>query len=179
MYKFLILFFVTVFWMYSPKGTQLVSAMKERPFIYSFENCCTQWHAKVDKSLAKESEEFDEKQISEKELMKGIECLLKLEGNKTLTWPVGKTNIQSSQPTGLVQIQVNALYFISYLYYGKWEEADAISLVETNKERDSPETIKRAYESYRTWFEKVKEIGLEKAREQKLDPLDGTDVRWY
>jgi hypothetical protein len=29
------------------------------------------------------------------------------------------------------------------------------------------------------WFEKVKEIGLQKAREEKLDPLNGVPVRWY
>jgi hypothetical protein len=38
--------------------------------------------------------------------------------------------------------------------------------------------VEAAYRSYRKWFEKVKEIGLGKAREQKIDPLDGSGISW-
>jgi photosystem II stability/assembly factor-like uncharacterized protein len=31
---------------------------------------------------------------------------------------------------------------------------------------------------YRMWFQKIQNIGLEKAREQKLDPLEGSGVAW-
>jgi hypothetical protein len=34
-------------------------------------------------------------------------------------------------------------------------------------------------EGYRNWFRKVREIGLTKARELGLDPLDKTGVHWY
>jgi len=52
-------------------------------------------------------------------------------------------------------------------------------LVDRNGKKNTKGSIKVAYEAYLSWFEKVKEIGLQKAREEKLDPLNGAPVRWY
>ncbi len=39
--------------------------------------------------------------------------------------------------------------------------------------------IKRAYASYRKWFEKVKLEGLSKVIENRIYPLDDSGIRWY
>ena len=117
----------------------------------------------------------------------GIECLLKLEGRKKIGVRSG-AKPEISQRVPEASVEINALYTISELFYHNDDFADAIALVSVPIERhgeyheyvfNSKKYIKRAFASYRRWFEKVKEIGLEEARKQKLDPLAGSGVTWY
>ena len=57
---------------------------------------------------------------------------------------------------------------------------DAIALVgDKDHGINSPDAVRKAYQYYREWFEKVKRVGVEKAREMRIEPLKGKDVRWY
>ncbi|HMM79845.1 MAG TPA: hypothetical protein PKC65_07480 [Pyrinomonadaceae bacterium] len=117
----------------------------------------------------------------------GIECLLKLEGRKKVGVRSGaKPEISHRVPEASVEI--NALYTISELFCGSDDFADAIALLSEPAESEgefqtlklnSEQYVTKAFGSYRKWFEKVKKIGLEEARKQKLDPLAGSGVRWY
>jgi hypothetical protein len=84
-------------------------------------------------------------------------------------------------------INLAALYYISYLYTGNWKHGSAIALRGPEVEStDTPglyatrqEAVHKAYASYRRWYEEVKRVGLPRAREKKLDPLEGTGLSWY
>jgi hypothetical protein len=137
-----------------------------------------------------------------KAVMQAIEYLLTMENNNnkgrflTVRGYVSQTFPEPSA-------SACALYYISYLFTKNYGHADANVLVR-DKEYEQPDgkmkdvdkwvklmkewelktyngpvAIEKAYDSYRSWFKKVKKIGLEKAREQKLDPLKGSGVSWY
>lgn len=120
-------------------------------------------------------------------MMSGIACLLQQQG-KTGVGLFSGMKPETSQFVPMASVEIDALYKISMLFYGNDKFAHAIALVSVPIERhgkyheyvfNSKKYIKRAFASYRRWFEKVKEIGLEEARKQKLDPLAGSGVRWY
>jgi hypothetical protein len=140
---------------------------------------CYYWQSKVDAGLVSPA---DDKKVDETDpriILDGIDCLLQMESNRNPAKFSGATNPYVSQIFQPATVEVAALYYISYLYYQKWDHADAIALRSENGEINSPKAIQRAYKSYRKWFEEVRKIGLAKAREMKLDPLKDAKVRWY
>jgi hypothetical protein len=116
---------------------------------------------------------------SEEEIFKGIECLLSLEGNKNDSKIIGATSVYTSQIFGPSTIETAALYYISYLYYRKWDHALAARLVSGKGLVEDDETIHNAYEAYRAWYKKLKEVGIAKSKEMGLDPLNGSGIAWY
>lgn len=141
---------------------------------------CLNWRFLVDSTL-KLPDGFEAPDLkSDSSRLEGIACLLQLEGNRNRAKLGGTTNHRSSETYDPPTVEVAALYFISFLYYENWEYPGLASqLVKQGKDTDSREDIHRAYEAYRSWYKKVKEIGFAKAREQNLDPLDGTGMDWY
>ncbi len=141
--------------------------------------CCEYWQSIVDTQveISNEQEEIDEN--NPKVILNAIRCLLKLEGNKNKARYTGATKYEVSQTFEPARVEVASLYYISYLYYQKWDHADAIALVDKDGNISTKEAVQQAYKSYRKWYEDVKEVGLKKAREQNLDPLSGSAVRWY
>ena len=146
---------------------------------------CSYWWNKADPKVNTNGSAIDETIPSN--VVAGIECLLKLEGRKKIGVRSG-AKPEISQRVPEASVEINALYTISELFYHNDNFADAIALVSVPIERhgkyheyvfNSKKYIKRAFASYRRWFEKVKEIGLEEARKQKLDPLAGSGVTWY
>lgn len=144
---------------------------------------CNYWDAGVGvKNSNLKRGDKDEKNLEN--IMEGIECLLRLEGDKSRGAFGGATSTSGSwalnSPT---TVEICALYYISVLYYERFDHASAVVLLYKNyqetKSKNSDEAVKAAFESYRKWFAKVKEIGLKEARKQKLDPFEGSDVRWY
>jgi len=140
---------------------------------------CQYWRSKVDAEVeppvgAQKVDEADQQTI-----LDGIECLLHMEGNKHSAKFSGATKPYVSQIFKPATADVAALYYISYLYYQKWDHADAIALRDDSGKVNSPTAIQEAYKNYRKWFEKVKKIGLSKARELKLDPLKDSATHWY
>jgi hypothetical protein len=141
---------------------------------------CNYWQARVDPSIKLPSDTVDLDETEEANTLEAIGCLLKLKGRTTHSIYSSPTvsfylSLRFPRPT----VEVAALYYASYLYYHNWQHAQAIILVDRNGEKNTKGSIKVAYEAYLSWFEKVKEIGLQKAREEKLDPLNGVPVRWY
>jgi len=84
-------------------------------------------------------------------------------------------------------VNLAALYYISYLYTGNMEHSLAIALTGPDAEdktihwkyATTQSSIHTAYQAYRLWFAKVKEVGLNQARASKLAPLSGTGLAWY
>lgn len=140
---------------------------------------CQYWLSKVDAKvkLPPGSQNVDE--TSSQTILEGIECLLQTKGNKHPAKFSGATKPYVSQIFKPATVEVAALYYISYLYYQKWDHADAIALRDETGSVNSPKAIGLAYDSYRKWFEEVRRLGIAKAREMNLDPLKDAKVRWY
>lgn len=62
--------------------------------------------------------------------------------------------------------------------FGAADKIHVIRLYDGEGNRNSRRAIKKAYKYYREWFAEVKKIGLAKAREKGLDPLNDKDVYW-
>jgi hypothetical protein len=141
--------------------------------------CCTYWRSKVDDEVKQPESMQDVNEADPQVILDGIECLLKMEGNKHPAKFSGAVNDDVSQLFPKATADVAALYYISYLFFQKWDHADAIALRGTDGEINTSEDIQAAYKSYKKWFEAVKKVGIVKAREMKLEPLKDTKVKWY
>lgn len=146
-------------------------------------DACYRWQTQVDASL--ERIEIDNSKLSDAEVLEGIGCLLNLKGNRKRARFSGYTNIGrnvSSPPPPIKKpatVEVAALYYASYIFYRDWEHAGSVRLYDAETEKHNTKAIvERAYRSYRRWFEKIRGMGLAKAREQKLDPLEDSGVAW-
>jgi len=150
---------------------------------------CQYWHSRVDiyTHITDLSQILDEK--DPKNMVPAITCLLEFEGNKNIAAfgrdPNPRLTGPSRGPTSIfstpITAEVAALYFISYLYYQKWDHASLVVLIDRDDSREiesSEENVKKAYGYYREWFERVKAIGIVKARKLKIEPLKGKDVQW-
>lgn len=146
---------------------------------------CNFWQVRVDSSIklsenAKPITDYDEKNINQKTFIKAVECLLKLKGNKSDSrFPYAGVSFSLSERIPSPTVEVSALYYISYLYYQNFHHSRAMLLIDKEGYRNKESSIETAYKSYADWFEKIKKIGLKKARKQKLDPLAGSGVSWY
>lgn len=100
-------------------------------------------------------------------------------GNKHSAKFGGAQQLYVSQLFEPTTAEVAALYYISYLFYQKWDHADAVALRAENGEVDKPEAVRQAYQSYKKWFKEIKRVGLAKAREMKIEPLKDPKVHWY
>lgn len=139
------------------------------------------WYSRVSEAAFKAGKynaSVDEKDTQT--IMKGIPILLSFEFDQSEASFCAATSPEMDPPTQECTVEVAALFYISYIFYGKdWDYfAGGIALVENGK-INSPETIAKAYASYKKWFKKVQKIGLEEARKQDLDPLGDTGIGWY
>jgi len=146
---------------------------------------CYRWQTQVDPSI--ERVNIDNSTLTVAELQEGIGCLLKLKGKTKKARFTGTTSdnyyssAQYQPPKYPASIEIAALYYISYLFFDNWEHAGSVSLFDEESEKinsNTKESVEKAYKSYQKWFEKIKEVGLEKAREEKLDPLAGSGISW-
>jgi len=141
---------------------------------------CLYWQSKVDQSIRLPENTPEKNEKDEKNIVAAISCLLKLKGKAAETKYsaiVSFKLVEAKLPTPTVEIA--ALYKISALYHQQWNHAEAIVLVDENRNMNKKESIESAYKAYEAWFEKVKKIGLQKAREDKLEPLADAGVSWY
>jgi hypothetical protein len=137
---------------------------------------CKYWLAQVDPSV---EVDFEVDEDDPENILKGISCLLELEGNRSDGLFGGATNTRVSQVFPNATVEVCALFYISYLFYGDWEHANGVALREESGNASSDKTVKTAFVTYRRWFDQVKKIGLEEARKKRLDPLSGSGVLWF
>ena len=116
-----------------------------------------------------------------------IGCLLELESDVRPTNAMGVTWVGSSLRLDTAPVNLAALYYISYLYTRNWKHGTAVALRGPGAEyrRSQPKysttqsSIHEAYRAYRRWYSQVKDIGLEEARAERLDPLAGSSLYWY
>lgn len=139
---------------------------------------CEHWIKEVDPPLGKTNIDADST-LPDNQIIEAITCLLKCEGNKNPARFSGATHVYISQIFPQATIEVAALYYITYLFTGRWDHADGIALCDNNGTINPPKSIETAYGKYIEWFQKVKSIGIKAAREQKLDPLAGSGIHWY
>lgn len=139
---------------------------------------CEYWWSKADENMPR-AKEADPDLSDPHVVMAGIECLLKMKGNKHPARFSGAISLTVSQIFENTTADVAALYYISYLFYEKWDHADAVALRGRDGDFNTPRIIAEAHKSYERWFQEVKGIGLTKAREQKLNPLKYSQLRWY
>ncbi|KXK07353.1 MAG: hypothetical protein UZ17_ACD001000010 [Acidobacteria bacterium OLB17] len=142
---------------------------------------CNYWYASVGvKSSDKRRGPMNKADTGN--ILSGIECLLRLEGDKSRGAFTGATSSSGMFFMPEATVEIDALYYISVLFYRRYDHALAVALRSTSDTEEpkinSDEVVKAAFESYRRWFAKVKEIGFEEARRRKLDPLEGSNVVW-
>lgn len=126
--------------------------------------------------------------LSDDEILRAMSCLLALKGKRGPSRLAGVTNPDISQFAGRASVEVAALYYITYLFKGIFDHADAFVILNNRKSpaKDKMgalltrlEDVSRAYDCYARWLPKVKKFGLTKARQQHLDPFEGTSLQWY
>ena len=143
----------------------------------NWETTCRFWQGIVDEQIKRSDIIVDLK--SDKDVLSGMKCLLQMEGNKHRAGFSGVTRLDVSQVFDEARADVAALYYVSFMFTRNWQHADAVALVRVNGGVSTNEIVKTAYRGYRKWFEEVEKLGLENARNEKLDPLAGTGIRWY
>jgi hypothetical protein len=125
--------------------------------------------------------------LSDKNKLDAIQCFLSAEGDKRKALIGGVTRYDVSQTFALPDVELAALYAISYIYTGRYDHASAIALRgsgayisdKTGDYVTSDEAVKRAYSAYREWFNRLHTIGFTAAKSANLQPLDGTGLSWY
>ena len=125
--------------------------------------------------------------LTEADKLEAIQCLLGAENDLRPASFSGVTRLDVSQLFAPARANLAALYMISYIYSGRAGHAGAVALRGENAwDRDvhyvyatKQEAVHRAYRAYRLWFARVRPIGLERARREGLQPLDGTGLSWY
>jgi len=169
---------VRLFFLFVACGLQIDREvqMRARP---NSQRPCLYWYSRVDPRIKLPQDEKVPDVNDERELQKGIACLLQLEGNENPSSIKGATSPRTSQTFSTTSVQVAALYYVSYLYYEKWDHAHAAVLVDESSTKDQKKTVAKAFEAYRRWFGEVKKIGLHEARKAEADPLAGSGIRWY
>ena len=140
---------------------------------------CEYWWSKADEEAPPAREPKEPDLSDPRVVMVGIECLLKMKGNKHRAKFRGAISLEVSQIFKNTTADVAALYYISYLFHEKWDHADAVALRGPDGDFNTSEIIAEAYKSYEKWFADVRDVGLPKAREMKLNPLKYSQIRWY
>ncbi len=125
---------------------------------------CQYWQSMVDADVEPPVGVQKVDEANQQTIIDGIECLLQMKGNKHSAKFSGATRPDVSQIFKPATVEVAALYYISFLYYQKWDHADAVALRDENGKIDTPEAVRQGYQSYRKWFGQVKRVGLSKAR---------------
>jgi hypothetical protein len=133
------------------------------------------------------SDPWDIASISETAKLKAIQCLLGAENDTKTAAFSGANRFDISQTFAPAEVNLAALYAISYIYSGHYDHAAAVALRgEDASYTDSSgnyvtkaNAIHKAYKAYREWFTKVRQIGLASAQQSGLQPLAGTGLRWY
>jgi len=126
------------------------------------------------------------KTFSSSEKLEMIEELLSFEGDKRISKPfISNYNKNLSQfyhgksKNTTVEIEalmlINQLYFDNPFYYSLY----AVIINKYGNEISRKKSgMKKVYCAYKNWFNKVKEIGFDKAREEKLRPFSKSKFKW-
>ncbi|MBN2431266.1 MAG: hypothetical protein JXQ27_07315 [Acidobacteria bacterium] len=138
---------------------------------------CQYWMSIVDPSIQRPDLHLSWQ--DEGNILFAIECLFELKGRTGPANFSGATHPAVSDIFDHATVEVAALYFMTYLYYQTPDYVNAVVLVDKNNEFSTEAAIEKAYDLYRKWYQEIEKLGISKAREQGLDPLQDSDVRWY
>jgi hypothetical protein len=147
-------------------------------------NCCDYWIYQITGDISKQNSfmEYQGNSVyvkdDEKSIMCGIECLLKLEGDKRISNIGANLSLNTSRtdipnPT----VEIAALYKISAIF-GCAQDVHVIILRDKEGNGNGQNAINKAYKYYREWFKKIKSMGLKKARLMQMNPLKNKDIYW-
>jgi hypothetical protein len=125
--------------------------------------------------------------LTETEKLNAIQCLLEAQNDLRPASFGGVTRLDVSQIFAPVRANLAALFAISYIYNGRYDHADAVALQGDNASYSDSDgfyatkssAVHKAYQAHRAWFAKVRQIGLARAKQAGLQPLDDTDLDWY
>lgn len=131
---------------------------------------------------------WDLPSLTETDKLDAIQCLLGAEDDlRPARFGGSMRAVRVSQLFAPPRANLAALYMISYIYSGRIDHASVVALRGENASYSDAhqlyvtkaEAVHSAYQAYRLWFAKVRQMGLERARQAGLQPLDGTGLRWY
>jgi hypothetical protein len=160
-------------------ATKWCSSFKEFSATRKEATRCQYWQSKVDAQVQPPTVAPGVDLADQQTILDAIECLLEMEGNKHIAKFGGAQQPHVSQIFDSTTAEVAALYYASYLYYQKWDYADAVALRDEDGAVNTPKAVRLAYRSYKKWFKQVKKVGLARAREMRLAPLKDSKVHWY
>ncbi len=139
-----------------------------------------QWISKVDpRVLCKNTPDLTV-DLSDSDAMSIFVRLIKNKGRQSNSAILNASlSPLNSQRFETPSVEVASLYYITYIFNGNSDFASAIALQNGDDTINSKKAIAIAFRSYKKWLNRVKTIGIAEARRKKLDPLAGSDVRWY
>lgn len=142
---------------------------------------CSKWQSQVDASVVYSGTSPIVSKLNPEEKIQAISCLMELEGRRGAAKIGGVTRPDVSQILPEVSIEIAALFYIRFIYVGKWDHCDGIALMDKGGKLNKSSSVKKVFTSYKKWFEKVKALGIEEAKAKGLDPMDDCRdvVRWY
>ena len=141
---------------------------------------CNYWRSLIDPAIRYNGPRPNVEELTNADKIRAIGCLLSMQGQHGDAKFSGVTRLNISQVLPKASIEVAALYYISYLYCGKWGYSDGIALVDKYGKFNTKRSVKLAYKSYNDWYKKVLLVGLDKMKERRIDPLDNCDgVHWF
>ena len=125
--------------------------------------------------------------LSDSDRMVAIKCFLGLEGDRRPASISGATQFETSQTFVQADVELAALYAVSYLYLGEYKHASAVALRgagasstdSLGRYKTRRAAVRKAFRYYRQWFERVQRVGLSEARSGQLRPLEGSGLEWY
>lgn len=117
--------------------------------------------------------------LTDAETLIAIECLLSARGDLSPARFGGATKQNVSQVLPPATIELAALYYISYLFSRDWQHASGVALWDDKGRINPSGAIPKAYSGYTKWLDRVKAKGLAESRVRRLNPLQGTGLRWY
>lgn len=116
---------------------------------------------------------------NQENILEGINILLSFRGDQKRAKFCGATRMDVNTPDKPCTVELAALFYISYLYYEKWDHAYGVALLDKAGNMNTPEILSKAYCYYQEWFDEVKKVGIVKARELHIEPLRGKDITWF
>jgi hypothetical protein len=139
---------------------------------------CREWHSKVDAQVNPEAA-FNPLELSEGAKLAGAKCLLQLKSNRSKARFSGAARFDTSQVLPSATVEIGALYYVSYIFLGKWDHAGGVALRGRNGRVNDPRDVELACTGYQKWFKSASKIGWEAARREGLSPLSTGDIHWY
>jgi hypothetical protein len=143
-----------------------------------FQLTCSRWDNEVASNDTKAGS-VDIATISDKEVLQAIDCLLRHKGDQRPARFGGATRLDTSQLLPSATVELASLYYISYVFTKHWKHGDGVALWNKEGVINPPGSIDAAYVAYTKWFARVRSLGITAARRKKLDPLQGSRLKWY